>query len=140
MGLSQEPTHRLQQFVPRDRLCDESPSRHFHLLVLRLRISNECGDERDRDRLSLCVLQEPLRYLRAVHPGHFDIEEDEVGSQGFGQSDALKRFRGARHLVPPRFFECPTDKGAETLLVVDHKDPLYIYRVHIIIYGGHRIC
>ena len=81
-----------------DRLGDEIRRAEFETVRLVFgRIA--AGDEDDRDRCGGGVGLELLQHLVAVHVGHHDVEQHDVGRRGQADGQRLLAAGGHQHLM-----------------------------------------
>ena len=64
---------------------------------------------------------QPIQHVEAVHAGHLDVEEHEVGRLALGERQALLAGGGADEVVP-FVFERHPQRVADGRFVVDDQD------------------
>ena len=73
------------------------------------------------DRQRLVHRAQPLEHFDAVHAGHLDVEQHEVGRLALGEREALLAGRGADELVA-FVLERHPQRVADGRFVVDDQD------------------
>jgi hypothetical protein len=108
-----------QHAVAGERLLDEVEGallRRFH------RGADRAVPRHHHHRQRLVHVAEPLEHLDAVHAGHLDVEQHQVGSLAFGQRQPFLPGGGADELVA-FVLERHLQRVADRRLVVDHQYP-----------------
>ena len=77
------------------------------------------GDDDDRQRLVHGA--QPVEHLEAVHAGHLDVEQHEIGRLALGERQAFLAGRGADELVA-LVLEGHPQRIADRRFVVDDQD------------------
>jgi hypothetical protein len=81
----------------------------------------ECGDEDDRDVDGALALADKLCGLKAVHPRHVDVEQDDREVVGEQRPQRLPPAVGADDVLP-QFLQHRLQRQELVRLVVDDED------------------
>ncbi len=86
------------------------------------------GEHDDGDLPGLGIGLEALEDLEAVHPGHHDVEDDQVGLVGFDFLEGFGAVEGGRHLVAGTL-EVDLDEADNVPLVVHRQNLLALCHI-----------
>ena len=120
LAVGQGVLHHAKEFAELHRLGDEVPGTQLH--CGHGRIDRAVAGHHD-DRDVPIDLPDPLERLQAVHPGHPDVEDDQMGKLLTDERQGLLRPRGRPGAIALRLEEA-LEHLAKRLFVVHDEDSL----------------